>query len=276
MGRALKRHVQGELFPKHGGKRKGAGRPPKNKLRPSQPHKKRPAVKQSVPLHVTARVVDELAELRQRDAYKAIRRAMTHVYARDEFHIVHVSIERSHIHFIIEASDRMALARGMKALEISAARHINRAFSKHRSQRRRGQVFCDRYDSEPITNRRQARNTLAYVLNNWRKHGEHRVPELRGFQIDPFSSALGFDGWREPIDARWPPTYEPLPVWKPRSWLLTTGWRMYGLIGTHEVPGPRSKRARRTTAMRAPRSSVNTARRTRLPRHTFAGTGSRR
>ena len=114
MGRARKRHVQGELFPKHGGKRKGAGRPPKNKLRPSQPHKKRPAVKKSVPVHVTVRVVDELAELRQRDAYKAIRRAMTHVYARDEFHIVHVSIERSHVHFIIEASDRMALARGMK------------------------------------------------------------------------------------------------------------------------------------------------------------------
>lgn len=166
MGPARKRHVQGELFPKHGGKRNGAGRPPKNKLRPSQPHKKRPAVKKSVPLHVTARVVDELAELRQRDAYKAIRRAMTHVYARDEFHIVHVSIERSHIHFIIEASDRMALARGMKALEISAAKLINRAFSKHRSRRRRGQVFCDRYDAEPITNRRQARNTLAYVLKN--------------------------------------------------------------------------------------------------------------
>jgi len=242
MGRARKRHVQGELFPKHGGKRKGAGRPPKNKLRPSQPHKKRPAVKKSQPMHVTVRVVDELAELRQRDAYKAIRRAMTHVYARDEFHIVHASIERSHVHLIIEASDRMALARGMKAFEISAAKHINRAFSKGRSQRRRGKVFCDRYDSEPITNRRQARNTLAYVLNNWRKHGEHRVPELRGFQIDPFSSAINFDGWREAVTVDWPATYEPLPVWKPRTWLLTTGWRMYGLISVAETPGARAKR----------------------------------
>jgi len=241
MGRPLKRHQQRELFPKHGGKRKGAGRPPKGP-RSSQSHKKRPTIKKSEPVHVTIRVEDELAELRQRDAYKAVRTAMWKVFDRDEFHIINVSIQGSHVHLLVEAADRKALSRGMQALQISAAKHINRVLSKRRKERRRGRVFCDRYHEESIKNRRQARHALAYVLNNWRRHGEHRVKELRGFAIDPFSSAITFDGWREPIEVDWPATYEPLPVWKPRTWLMTTGWRMYGLISVAETPGPRTKR----------------------------------
>jgi REP element-mobilizing transposase RayT len=240
MGRARKRHVQQELFPKHGGKRKGAGRPPKGE-RSSEPHKRRAVLKKSEPVHVTVRVVDTLAALRQRDAYRAIRRAMLKVYDREVFHIVVASIQGSHIHFLVEAHDRMALARGMQSLHISAAKHINRALSKRRKQRRRGRVFSDRYHVEIIRSRRQARHVLSYVLNNWRRHGEHRVKELRGFAIDPFSSAVSFDGWREPIEVSWPPTYEPLPVWKPATWLLTTGWRMYGLISASEVPGPKPR-----------------------------------
>src|SRR5206468_711540 len=121
-------------------------------------------------------------------AYKAIRAAMWKVFARDEFRVVAASIQGSHVHLIVEAENRTALSRGMQALQISAAKHINRAFSKRRKTRRRGRVFSDRYDAQRITNRRQARNTLAYVLNNWRRHREDRVRELRRFAIDPYSS----------------------------------------------------------------------------------------
>ena len=238
MVRRVKRHQQGELFPRRGGKRKGAGRPPRGE-RSSEPHKRRPAISKRDPVHVTIRVVESLAELRDRDAYKAIRTAMWKVFIRDEFRIVHISIERSHVHLLVEAQDQGALSRGMQALQISAAKHINRAYSKHRKHRRRGQVFTDRYHAEIIKNRRQARHALTYVLNNWRRHGEHKVKELRGFAIDPFSSAISFDGWRETIDPGWPASHEPLPVKPARSWLLTTGWRMYGLISAYEVPGPR-------------------------------------
>ena len=255
---SLERHVQQELFAHgdrpghdgkrtHGGKRKGAGRPVPKGKRPSEPHKKRPAFKRSEPVLVTVRVVDDLADLRKRDAYKAIRRGMLVVYGEEAFHVVGVSIQGSHVHFLIEADDRMALARGMQRLQGSAAKHLNAAFSKRRNRRRRGRVFSDRYHERIIDNRRQARHALAYVLNNWRRHGEHRVKELRGFAIDPFSSALGFDGWRESFQIDWPTTYEPLPVWKPRTWLLTTGWRMYGLISPFETPGPKPKRYARAT-----------------------------
>jgi hypothetical protein len=60
---------------------------------------------------------------------------------------------------------------------------------------------------------KHARHELAYVLNDWRKHSEHRAD------------------MRE--------TYEPMPVWWPRTWLLSEGWRRHGLISTLEVPAKR-------------------------------------
>ncbi len=238
MARLRKRHQQQELF-RHGGRRRGAGRPiTPGRTRASERHRPRPAIDRHKPVHVTLRVVDELAALRNRDVYHAIHRAMTRLYERGDCRITGVSIQRSHIHLLVEATDAAALARGMQALQISAARRINRAFSKGRGVRR-GQVFNDRYNEEVITNRRQARHAWSYVLNNWRKHGEHRASALAAFAVDPFSSAVVFDGWTEPIDERWPASYEPLPVHAPRAWLLAVGWRMYGLIDPREVPGRR-------------------------------------
>ncbi|MGE5180726.1 MAG: hypothetical protein ACM31C_01625 [Acidobacteriota bacterium] len=76
------------------------------------------------------------------------------------------------------------------------------------------------------------------VSNNWRKHREHRAP-LENHEVDPFSSGPSFEGWRdvgEALDVL-PDSYEPLPVWHPKTWLLSEGWKLYGLIGTDETPG---------------------------------------
>ncbi|MBV8757546.1 MAG: transposase [Deltaproteobacteria bacterium] len=247
MGRPRKRHIQQPLFKQRGGKRAGAGRPiTAGRYRASERHRARPKITKATPVHVTLRVVQVLEVLRTLDAYKALRRAMVCVYRRTNFRIVGISIEQSHVHLIVEAHDKMALARGMQAFQISAAKQLNAVYSKWRglpfTERRRGKVFCDRYNEEVITSRRQARHAWSYVLNNWRKHKEDRVPELRGSAIDPFSSAVAFDGWARPIRESWPPTYEPLPVHAPASWLMSVGWRMYGLIDPREVPGRRTTR----------------------------------
>jgi REP element-mobilizing transposase RayT len=224
-------------FSDRGGARPGAGRPKKGK-RASERHKRRPVVKPSEPVHVTLRTVEGLPRLRTRKAYKAVREATISVLGRENCRIVHLSIQRNHVHLLVEADDRMALARGMQAFQISAAKHINAALG-----RRRGQVFADRYHPERITNRKQARHALAYVLNNWRRHREDRAPFAQGWLIDPFSSAWAFEGWKElegsPFLWKLRETYQPMPVWRPKSWLLREGWRMYGLIGVREVPGPR-------------------------------------
>ena len=247
MPRQRKRHIQQPLFKTRGGKRAGAGRPvTPGRYRASERHRTRPKITKATPVHVTLRVVEQLHVLRTLDAYKAVRRAMLCIYKRRDCRIVGVSIEQSHVHLLVEAHDKMALARGMQAFQVSAAKQLNAMYSRWRGvpckERRRGSVFDDRYHEEVIANRRQARHAWSYVLNNWRKHKEDRVPELRRFAIDPFSSAHAFDGWVAPVHG-WPSRYEPLPVHAAGSWLLRTGWRMYGLIDPREVPGRR--RARR-------------------------------
>ena len=249
MKRARKRHVQQELRyldkngQRRGGKRRGAGRPKAGAFA-SQPHKSRPRLKASEPVQVTIRAVEEVQRLRNFDAYHAVRKAMVATFGREDFRIVHLSIQGTHIHLLVEANDRMALARGMQSFQISAAKHLNAAITKRLGlrTRRRGAVFTDRYYATIIRTPRHARYELAYVLNNWRRHGESQKRVSR-WRIDPFSSAPSFDGWRdaEAREVKWPETYVPLPVWEPRTWLLREGWKRYGLIRSTEVPGPRWK-----------------------------------
>src|SRR5262245_64885528 len=112
---------------------------------------------------------------------------MFRVHERADFRIIHVSIQYNHVHLICEASDRVALSRGVSALKISAARQLNR------KRNRTGRVFADRYHAEIITCPRQARHALSYVLNNWRHHHEDR--NVR-WKLDPYSSAVSFRHWR--------------------------------------------------------------------------------
>src|SRR5579862_3192678 len=231
MARPRKRHVQQELF-RHGGKRKGAGRPASGP-RSSEKHKRRPALRASEPVHVVLRATEDVGMLRRRQVYQAIRKALVTTFARDNFRVVHLSIQRDHVHLLGAASDRIALARGMQAFQISAAKHINATMTRN-GKRRRGTVFPDRYHSKIINSRRGARHALAYVLNNWRKH---REPLVREYAVDPFSTAIHFDGWRDLHATGFPASYEPLPVWRPKTWLLRDGWRPYGLVATTERPG---------------------------------------
>jgi hypothetical protein len=100
-------------------------------------------------------------------------------------------------------------------------------------------VFTDRYHAEVIRSPRQCRNELAYVLNNWRRHGEDvGAPRTK---VDPYSSGVAFAGWEggEGVPFMWPRGYEPLPVSYPATWLLAKGWRRGGSIALDERPGPR-------------------------------------
>jgi hypothetical protein len=136
----------------------------------------------------------------------------------------------------------MAMSRGMQSFLISAAKHINRAYSDKMklAVRRRGAVFPDRYYQELIETPRQARHALAYVLNNWRKNREDRRAGTETWNVDPFSMGIHFMGWREREDAvvhwRGPDTYDPLVVYFPKTWLLSEGWRRAGTISFYEVP----------------------------------------
>jgi putative transposase len=202
----------------------------------------RPELKSRFPVHVVLRVVPEVGSLRRRCTYKAVREATITTARREDFRIVHVSLQRTHVHLLVEAENKKALATGLQGFQISAAKHLNAAISKRKEgPRRRGTVFPDRYHAEIITSPRQARHTISYVLSNFRKHNEDRVAPASGWTIDWFSSAVMFPGWAEygdqPFLWRGPPTYEPLVVYQPRTWLLREGWRVHGgTISCREVP----------------------------------------
>jgi len=239
--RARKRHVQQELF-RRGGKRKGAGRKPKGR-RAGSPHTKRPTIKPSHALHVVMRVVPAVGSMRRRSMYKAMRDASIIAAIRARFRIVHLSIQRTHIHMLAEADDKLALARGMQGFQISAARNINTILGAGTYRRRRGPVFADRYHVEVITSPKRARHALSYVLNNWRKHREDQAGLPSTWLVDPFSSGILFPDWKELEDkaVMWPirESYDPLMVFRPRSWLLREGWKLHGSISAREVPGKR-------------------------------------
>jgi len=233
--------VQLGLFKQRGGKRRGAGRPPKG-ARAGAPHKTRPALAARYPVHVVLRVVAAVGSLRRRVVYHAIREASLAAARFGKIRIVHVSVQRTHVHLLVEANGKGALAAGMQGFQISAAKHINAEISRGRTgPRRRGTVFTDRYHAEIITSPRQARHALKYVLSNWRKHGEDRAEATRGWRVDWFSSAPVFPDWAEYGDEPWlwrgPPTYEPLWVYRPGTWLLREGWKLRGAtISCWEVP----------------------------------------
>jgi REP element-mobilizing transposase RayT len=176
--------------------------------------------------------------------YHAIRKATRTTARRQDFRIVHLSIQHDHVHLLVEANDKAALASGMQGFQISAAKHLNVAISKERQgPPRRGAVFPDRYHPVVITSPTQARHALSYVINNWRKHREDRRAITRGWIIDWFSSAPVFRDWQEhggkSVSIEHPPGYEALVVHAPKTWILSTGWKLLGGISHRAVPSAR-------------------------------------
>jgi REP element-mobilizing transposase RayT len=225
--RADKQQLALDLRPRRrdGKPRKQPGRKPTGTRRDPR-HRTRPAVVARHPVHVVLRTTHGVGGLRRRRAYHAVRGALTRAAARSDYRVVHVSIQRHHLHLLVEADDKRALARGMQGFAISAAKRLNRAL--HRA---RGPVFAFRYHATAITTPAQARNALAYVLNNWRRHREDRFSTTR---TDPFATAYAFPDWHVARDRH------ALPVAAPTAWLLITGWRRAraGPIRATEVPGP--------------------------------------
>jgi putative transposase len=225
---ARKTWKQLELAPRTwGGRRKGAGR--KRRARSRVPHRRRPVIVRRTVVHIVVKLVKDVGVLRRMKLAPLLRRVLVAGAVRAGFRVCHFSIQRSHVHLVLEVDSTPAMSRGMQAWSGRAARRLNAHLH------RRGRVIADRYHVEVLRTPRQVRNALCYVLHNARRHGERLDPRWRG--IDPFSSAWHFDGW---LDDDWracltPPRGDP-PVATATIWILTTGWRRWGLIATDEVP----------------------------------------
>jgi REP element-mobilizing transposase RayT len=220
----------------HGGKRKNAGRKA-TRAGTWVGHGPRPWHDPNQPVHVTLRVRRGIPSLRGLGLAKTIteglRKAAQSNQARPAerrrtFRVVHYSIQPNHLHLIVEASSKTALARGMQGLASGLARRVNRKLH------RRGAMFGDRYHAHTLATPTEVRNAIVYVVKNYEKHPEP-IPD-RGTEpqrgIDPCSSARWFAGWAEPAE----PTELAPPVAEARTWLLSRGWKRSGLVARHERP----------------------------------------
>ena len=71
---------------------------------------------------------------------------------------------------------------------------------------------------------------LVYIFHNAKKHGV-RLQQ----QLDSFSSAAWFDGWKRSV--RVVRNMLPrMPITPSQTWLVNVGWRQHGLIGVDEMP----------------------------------------
>ena len=236
--RPRKSHLQ-LAFPKvdkNGQRRigKNAGRKPKGK-RAGERHKVRAAVDSRCPQHVVLRTAGAVKWLRTQKAYQAIRRALVVVLDRaDVFRIVHFSVQGNHIHLLCEASDKLALGKGMQAFGISAAKQLNRVHE------RKGTVFPDHYHVDAIDSVRHACHELSYVLNNWRKHKQDGRGLFDG-RIDPYSSGVLFAGWKErTLPVAVPDGYQAPRVSAAQTWYLTVGYKLGPPISVWAVPSSRA------------------------------------
>jgi REP element-mobilizing transposase RayT len=211
-------------FVNWGGKRRGAGRKPKG-ARAGVSHAKRPKLAACFPVLVTLRLRAGLPSLRYDDSHAVLKTALA-AGSREEFRVVHYSVQSNHVHVLVETKDQRELARGMAGLAVRIARGLNRLW------KRAGQIFSDRYHALVLRTPRAVRCALVYVLQNARKHGAWRalVPDV-------YSSAEWFNGWkgeRPNIIAESSPTF----LERARTWLLSIGWRRHGLIDPGELPAP--------------------------------------
>jgi REP element-mobilizing transposase RayT len=188
-----------------GGKRRGAGRKP-NGDQAGVSHLRRPDLAARHPVHVTVHLANGVGYLRGHSRVRAVERALSEAKIRFGMRIIHYSIQGNHLHLIVEAYDRRALARGMQGLLIRLALALNGL------AHRRGKVFADRYHSHVLRSRRETARAVRYVLGNYRHHTFETLPPRWD---DPCSSARYLGAAPE----------EDAPVVAPRTWLLRVGWR---------------------------------------------------
>ena len=192
------------------------------------PHAPRAPVSKHDPRLVTIKLVEGLPRLREWNEGRVVVHCIREAQ-RPDFRIIHYSIQSDHVHLIIEADDRDALARGMKGCNGQIARTLNGLW------RRTGKVLRERFHDRVLKTLREVHHALKYVLNNHLKHDTPFNPFAAPGDADAFSSGRYFDGWLGRAPDREPGSEGAVVV--RGGWKISRGWkRHYRPIPIGAVP----------------------------------------
>jgi len=189
------------------------------------PHVRRASLSRHHPVHVTLRMRKEVYGLRSGRSFRAIEKSLRVFQGLPDARVVHYSVQGNHIHLIVEANDRMRLARRIQGFEVRLAIALNRMM-----KRPNGKVFADRYHAHILKTPLEVHRALGYILRNASKHyGPSRF-------VDAYSSAAWFRGWSAPVRIGWSPLEgRAPPISPPETYLLKAGWRRHGPILAREA-----------------------------------------
>jgi REP element-mobilizing transposase RayT len=99
-------------------------------------HAPRPGHDPRHPVHVTLRAARGLKSLRSEPAFQALSLAVA-AASREDFRVVHFSVQTDHVHLIVEAAAGDGLRAGINGLACRMARALNRIWRRH------GDVWSD-------------------------------------------------------------------------------------------------------------------------------------
>jgi REP element-mobilizing transposase RayT len=159
---------------------KGAGRKliPLHK-RKYVPHREREEIPVGKPVHVTIKLNrNVVTTLRNKVLFKKILRAIT-LARKKGMRLIHFTVQKDHLHLLIESKDKKQLAKSMQSLKISLAKSLI-----YLKQNTRIKIFKERYHVHILKTLREIKNAKNYILGNAAKHGVIKD------KFDTFSSVI--------------------------------------------------------------------------------------
>jgi REP element-mobilizing transposase RayT len=180
------------------------------------------------PVHLTLKLQRVAPTFRTRTAHRAVRVVLSALCdRRRDFRVTAYTVQRDHLHLIVEADSADAFCSGVRSLDIRMAKRLNQALG------RKGTLFADVYHRRELATPLEVRRAIAYVLLNHQRHAAKAHSPMSTEVVDPYSSAGWFDGWAAPIAReRDPPVVSPA-----QTWLGRVGWKRHGLLLSTEIPG---------------------------------------
>lgn len=138
-------------------------------------HISRERLKGPTALHLTIKVKENKADIKNKRILKALHHAIKRARLK-KLRVIHYTLEYNHIHLLVEASDNGILHKGMQALGISLSKAVNKI------SQLKGGVYKHRYHFRKINSRRELKNALHYIFRNGMKHKRSRS------MLDPYNS----------------------------------------------------------------------------------------